>query len=187
MKNTTPLFVSILIFFCLFANKGMAQKKGFEIGFQLNEYHQDFGLGLNVTTPYLIKEYVAIRLRANSQFLQHLDPKSLTETWTPYQNLSLGFFGHRAMIHEKIGLYGEGGILGIFPNDDFSKEDFVIGGYGLFGFEFYFVDQFSYFIEAGGVGSGAKADKLPTEPIYSNGFLINVGFRITFYKNNENE
>jgi hypothetical protein len=35
----------------------------------------------------------------------------------------------------------------------------------------------NYFIELGAVGTGAKADKLPTNPIYSNGFLMSVGFR----------
>ena len=36
----------------------------------------------------------------------------------------------------------------------------------------------NYFIELGGVGTGAKADKIAFKPIYSNGFLIDVGFRV---------
>jgi hypothetical protein len=35
----------------------------------------------------------------------------------------------------------------------------------------------SYFIELGGIGVGANADKVPGKPIYSNGFLISVGVR----------
>ena len=35
----------------------------------------------------------------------------------------------------------------------------------------------NYYLEVGGVGKGAVADKAFGEPIYSNGLLINVGFR----------
>tara|TARA_B100000965_G_C19583846_1_gene754785 strand:- start:993 stop:1529 length:537 start_codon:yes stop_codon:yes gene_type:complete len=172
-------FIALLGIF-LFVNSLQAQEKGFEVGFQLSEYQQDFGLGIQITSPYLFKESIALRLRANKQYLQHIDKKEVKEVWTPYLNLSLGVFGHRAKIHEKVALYGEGGVIGLIPNDKFSDENFVFGGYGLFGFEFYFIDSFCYFIEAGGVGTGATADQIPSEPIYCNGFLMNVGFRIIF-------
>jgi len=159
-----------------------AQEKGFELGFQLNEYQNDFGLGLQLTTPYLIKDYVAVRVRSNMMFLQHLDQKTMEDTWTPYANISLGIFGQRAMIHENIALYGEGGVIGVLPSSKFSSKTMHIGGYGLFGFEFYFDPSFSYFIEAGGIGIEATADKIPGNQIYSNGFLTSVGFRITFEK-----
>jgi hypothetical protein len=53
------------------------------------------------------------------------------------------------------------------------------GGYGLFGFEFNFDPSSKYFIEMGG-RSGGTADKLPTSPLFSNGFMIQTGFRIQF-------
>ena len=55
-----------------------------------------------------------------------------------------------------------------------------MGGYGLFGFEFFMNSRNNYFIEIGGVGTGAVADKVANSPIYSNGLLINVGFRHQF-------
>lgn len=175
MKN------SLILLFCLSALFSKAQEnKGFEIGFQLNEYQHDFGVGLQLTTPYLIQEHVAVRIRTNMMYLQHPDQETFEDTWTPYANISLGVFGHRAMIHEKIALYGEGGVIGLIPSSKFSDEDFHFGGYGLFGFEFYFDPMFSYFIEAGGVGVDASANKIPGSQIYSNGFLTSVGFRITF-------
>lgn len=76
-------------------------------------------------------------------------------------------------------MYGEGGILGLFPSSDFSSKKFVFGGYGLFGFEFFMNQMNKYFIELGSCGTGAKADKIATKPIYSNGFLISTGFRVT--------
>ena len=176
MKRTSIILMFLLSF------QLNAQEKGFELGFQLNECQNDFGIGLQLTTPYLIKEYVAVRIRTNMMYLQHADQETLKDVFTPYVNISVGVFGHRAMIHENIALYGEGGVIGILPSSDFSSEDFHIGGYGLFGFEFYFDPQFSYFFEAGGVGVDARADKIAGEQIYSNGFLTSVGFRITFKK-----
>ena len=38
----------------------------------------------------------------------------------------------------------------------------------------------NYFIEIGGVGSGATADKVVGNPIYANGLMINVGYRYVF-------
>jgi hypothetical protein len=35
----------------------------------------------------------------------------------------------------------------------------------------------SYLIELGGIGTGARADHLPTKPLLANGFLITVGMR----------
>ncbi|HEY5825345.1 MAG TPA: hypothetical protein VIT44_13315, partial [Cyclobacteriaceae bacterium] len=62
--------------------------------------------------------------------------------------------------------------------DKFSSEQFVFGGYGLFGFEFFMHSSSNYFIELGGIGTGARADKIASQPIYSNGFLISTGFRL---------
>ena len=36
----------------------------------------------------------------------------------------------------------------------------------------------NYFIEMGGVGTGAIAEKSIGKPIYSNGFLLSVGLRV---------
>ena len=68
----------------------------------------------------------------------------------------------------------------ILPNSDFSSKSLVLGGYGLFGFEFKIAPRFAYFIELGAVGTGATADKIESKPVYSNGFLTNVGLKIGF-------
>jgi len=79
-----------------------------------------------------------------------------------------------------IAIYGEGGAIGLFPSSDFSEENIVVGGYGLFGFEFLIADNFNYYIELGGIGVDAVADRIPNKPLYSNGFLINVGWKMSF-------
>ena len=101
-----------------------------------------------------------------------------TTTWTPYSNVTLGVIGVAGYVANFIRLYGEGGVIALFPSEDFSSENVILGGYGLFGFEFYMTSMSNYFIEIGAVGPGATADKIVNEPIYSNGLLISTGFRI---------
>ena len=148
---------------------------GFSFGFQLNQYQKDFGLGLSVTSPYFIHDRIAIRMRGNLMYNEHLKDEKIT--WTPYYNLSLGVVGVTAYVAGSIKLYGEGGLIALIPSSDFSDKNFVLGGYGVFGFEFYPGTRGCYFIELGGVGTGATADKIPSNPIYSNGFLISTGTR----------
>lgn len=146
------------------------------LGFQLNQYQEDFGMGLNMTSPYFIHEKVALRLRANLMYHEHT--KEAETTWTPYSNVSLGLIGGSGFVADFIRLYGEGGLLTLLPSEEFSSGDPVFGGYGLFGFEFYMAPKANYFIELGGVGTGAVADKLANNPIYSNGLTISAGFRM---------
>ena len=152
-------------------------KRGMGFGVQVNQYQRDFGIGVNANSPYFIHDKVGVRLRANLMYHQHLKDESVT--WSPYFNVSAGLIGIAGYVGDYIKLYGEGGVIGLFPSSEFSSEDFVFGGYGLFGFEFYMNNSSNYFIEIGGVGTGATADKVPTNPIYSNGLLISVGFRGT--------
>jgi hypothetical protein len=148
----------------------------FEMGFQLNQYQNDFGLGLNLTSPYFTHDFMAVRLRGNFMFNEHV--KNNETIWTPYSNISLGLVGVAGKVGDDIKLYGEGGIIGLFPSGDFSSKRFLLGGYGLFGYEFHMNSSSNYFIEIGGVGTNAKADKIMNKPIYSNGLLISTGFRI---------
>ena len=115
------------------------------------------------------------------QYYQYLNSEKET-TWSPYGTYQLGVIGVGGMAGGFARFYGEGGVVLITPSSDFSNSSTEIGGYGLFGFEFFMSSDpdvpVSYFIELGGIGSGAKADKVFGSPIYSNGFLISVGFRV---------
>lgn len=154
----------------------MPVNKGLGFGLQLSQFQRDFGIGLNFTTPYFAKEKIAVRLKGNLMYNENVQ-NSITQ-WTPYTNLSLGLVGVSGKIGEYIRLYGEGGILGLIPSNKFSSNQFEIGGYGLFGFEFFMKKNCNYFIEIGGVGTGATEDKIVLQPIYSNGLLISSGFRM---------
>ncbi len=148
---------------------------GFGLGFQLVQFQNDFGLGLNFVSPYFADGHIGIRLKANLMYNQNVID-GLTE-WVPYGNASLGLIGVGTQLSENIRLYGEGGFLILIPSDKLSSEDVEIGGYGHFGFEFFFSQGGCYFIEIGGVGTGAVADKIPSEPIFSNGMSISAGLR----------
>jgi hypothetical protein len=152
------------------------------LGFHLIQNQRDFGLGVNLTSPYFANDKVAIRARGNFMWYQHLDntTTTTTTTWTPYSNLSLGIIGVGGEIGGFVRLYGEGGLLVLLPSNEFSSESSVLGGYGLFGVEFFMNNASNYLIEIGGIGTGAKADEIPGSPIYSNGLMISVGIRYTF-------
>lgn len=122
---------------------------------------------------------MAVRVKGNLMWNEHLNSNSET-TWSSYSNASLGFVQSVGEIKNFLRVYGEGGAIFLFPSDKFSSKSIQFGGYGLFGFEFFFDQHLNYFLEAGGVGTGAKADKISGKPIYSNGFIINVGVRAQF-------
>ncbi len=186
MKKITLLLTSLCFTILLKANDGSELttkiNDGFSFGFHLNQFKDDFGLGMNITSPTIANSF-AIRLRGNYMYLEHLDFDSPDSegvlTWTPYSNVMLGLAGFSGMVGNHFKLYGEGGLIALFPSTDFSEESSVLGGYGLFGFEFFSSNATSYFFEAGGIGTGANADKIPEKPIYSNGLLLSVGFRYT--------
>lgn len=110
------------------------------IGFHLSQYQNDFGIGVNVASPSFLNNTLAIRLRGNFIWHEHLDDMSET-SWTPYSNLSLGIVGIAGEIGDFIRLYGEGGVIMLFPSSDFSSTSTEFGGFGLFGFEFYFKNK----------------------------------------------
>lgn len=149
---------------------------GTAVGFHLMQVQRDFGWGLSIASPYFLDDKVAVRVRGSMFFHEHIDQERVT--WTPYGQLHVGLIGQGGQINDRIRLYGEGGMVLISPDAAFSSSGSEFGGYGLFGFEFHFEDMGMYFIELGGVGTGARADELPGEPIYSNGFSIGTGFRV---------
>lgn len=149
------------------------------LGLVLNRFQDDFGLGAVLTTPYFAKDRIAMRFSINLAFFEGIPQNKSNEEWMPYQAYKLGLIAVGQPIAKAVRLYGEGGIAYVKPNADFS-DDNVFGGYGLFGFEFIPIPQYSYFIELGGAGTGSKAEKISGAPIYFNGFSISTGFKFYF-------
>ncbi len=153
--------------------------KNFGLGFQLVQYQNDFGLGFNMTSPYFLYNRLAAVAKGNLMWNEHIDNSAET-TWSNYSNVSLGIKVFSGNVGQHIRLYGEGGVLIIQPSSSFSSKNSELGGYGLFGFEFFMNEHGNYFIEIGGIGTGAVADKIALKPFYSNGLLLSTGFRFQF-------
>lgn len=180
MKKTITISAILLLTAALAINTQARDSKPANkpsLGFSISQYQKDFGIGVHFLTPYFFNDILAVKIGGNIQWLEYSNPDA---GWTPYGNLQLGVRGREFIIENKVSLYGEGGLVIILPNSKFSSRNFQAGGYGLFGFEFMLDSGISYFIEMGGIGTGACADKVPGRPIYSNGFLTNVGFRYSF-------
>ncbi|WP_020531527.1 hypothetical protein [Flexithrix dorotheae] len=195
MKTNLLLCLFLFVFGILttFGQDLSQLKQTFEkpsLGISINQFQRDFGVGLIYTSKYFgNKSKKAIKASYNFQYLEHVNDNAQT-VWTNYSNAKLGLVLATNPIHNFFRYYGElGGIL-ILPNSQFSDESVIPGAYGLFGFEFLFLNEDrlskSIFIELGAMGTGATAEKVLNEPIYSNGFSISVGFRL-FPKNSKNE
>jgi hypothetical protein len=173
MKKVTLILTAALLSISPFIYS--QEKKHFGIGININQFQNDFGLGVHVLSPYFANNSVAVKLGANLQWFQHIDNNETI--WSPYSNIQLGFRSRHQIIQNKIFIYGEGGPVLLKPNATFSTQQTIFGGYGLFGFEFFAIDKLGYFIELGGMGTGAKADKIQSKPIFSNGFTAATGLR----------
>lgn len=149
------------------------------LGYNLSQFQNDFGLGLDVLSPYFLDESVAFKIAANIQWMEH--PQELANVkWSPYTNIRFGVRGRQFVVDNKISVYVEGGGVVLLPNSNFSSKKSNWGGYGVFGFELNPSARSGVFVELGGVGTGAKANKIAGNPIYSNGFITSVGIRYYF-------
>jgi hypothetical protein len=153
-------------------SKGTARASRISLGLSLQEWGNELGTGLQVTSPWFLHDKVAVRL--GGSVLWKVDAN-----WTPYYALRLGLVGGNFMRGGDIRLYGEGGFLFLFPASSFDSDRFAFGGYGHFGFEFFQPSAkggaSSYFIELGSNGTGAKTNVGTT---YVNGFSVSTGLRV---------
>ncbi|HON18773.1 MAG TPA: hypothetical protein PK990_06345 [Salinivirgaceae bacterium] len=172
------IFISLSVF--VYFLSAQCQERDFNkisYGFQLVKFQNEFGIGVHLLTPEF--KNLRINVKTNLNWLNHPDAQN-NQTWTEFINNQVGI-NYQRCITNNINLYSEGGIVLIYPNNSFSNESVNFGGYGVFGFEFFLTENTSrnpsYFIELGGIGTGAVANKVVSKPIYSNGFLISVGYR----------
>ena len=155
--------------------RGSAQLKTstFSMGVELFEFGGDFGFGASLTSPWFLGNHAAVRV---SGFAAYRDTG-----WNPYFGVRAGLAGGTLMSSADIRLYGDGGLLVLFPSALSDSSDAVFGGYGRFGFEF-FIDPaesgVSYFMELGANGVAAIADREPGAPLYANGFSVTTGLRL---------
>lgn len=178
VSNLMSVFSLLIFAFCVNAqNKYQKAPSGFSFGIHLNLLPRDLGVGINITSPYLVNSKIAARISTNYQWLQTTNISG-SPKWALYNNIRAGLIGVTGFIGKSIRVYGEGGMVVLIPNPD-ASDKITSGGYGQMGFEFFFVQRTnSFFIEIGGIGTGAMAEKLNGAPMYSNGLLTGIGFRL---------
>ncbi|MBN2344070.1 MAG: hypothetical protein JXX29_20650 [Deltaproteobacteria bacterium] len=152
--------------------------KHLALGFELKDTNGDYGLGLDVNTPYFANGLMALRVRGALSWLEGVPAGETEFEWMPYGSVQLGFVLSVGEVGGFGRFYSEAGGILVLPNSDFS-DDVAFGGFGLFGFEFFtnVASPVSYFIEAGGMGTNGQSEKLGGKPSHSNGFFVNVGIR----------
>jgi hypothetical protein len=174
----------LIIFFCVMCHLTFGQKgNNFSLSCEIGRLDNDFYIGGTLTSSYFLFDAVAVKAGGGLVFRPGVLDGHASEEWYLYALGKLGLIGAN-LINEYIRTYGEGGILLVFPNEEFSSEIFQFGGYGLWGFEFFMngitESWVSYYIELGGIGTGAIADKMAADPLYLNGFFMQVGLKIYF-------
>jgi hypothetical protein len=171
----TVLLGLMLVAFSVNAQQKKTINDGIGIGFQINQFQQDFGFGVQVSSPSFWNNGAVLRLKTNLVFHEHLMQGQYE--WSGYQNIALGLAGYGGWVTENIRIYGEGGLMGLLPSENFSSESFVLSGYGSFGTELYASQGFHYFLEVGVAPTRARADLVPGKPSFHNGFFTTMGLR----------
>lgn len=180
LKLMTSGCIIIIFLSISHAEKKYSPKKSeatsFSAGFQLHDFSDDFGGGINLTTPWFWNKRGALRLTQDIVFND-------IKNWLPYSSTRLGLVGSSGLVHTFLRLYGEGGLQVLANNKKITSDMVSLSGYGHFGFEFFTNSESnygSYYIELGSSGIGTRADKLEGKQLIFNGFCIGVGTRHYF-------
>ena len=150
----------------------------FAIGWNINSLSNNYGLGMTIQSPRFWKR-AQIRLSGIYAWANGIPTGTAKYAWKPFGLVRLGLFSGSFLPNSSIRGYGGGGIAMLIPSDEVSSQGNVFGGYGLIGLEFFGREGMNgpMFIEVGGMGAGARADKFENEPLYANGFTVAWGFR----------
>ena len=184
MKNTILIF---FLFICVIKTRAQEQpaeskvySNNLSLGIHLNNFQNDFGYGLSLTSPFFPHTGVALKASGNIAYNDGVLKNDSISNWRPYYSFQFGTIATVAMIAKCIRVYGAGGMIILFPNSTVSSNKTEFGGYGSWGFEFIINPRMSYYLELGGVGTGARADKAAGKSLYSNGFLTTAGMHFYF-------
>jgi hypothetical protein len=158
-------------------------REGWSVGYRMHRAQDDFGIGGAFASPLFAHSSLRLTLGGAIAWSPHDTTESGDQAWASYGEGHLVVEGGMRAPGSPVRLYGFGGPMVLLLPSRMSDDRIAIGGLGGFGFEYYFLHAgsdgpVSYFTELGGIGTGARADRLPGRPLLSNGFFINVGFRL---------
>ena len=177
MKRLGLLVVALLV-----ATRALAQdgeRNGFAVGWDLNSVANNYGVALRLSSPPFADDKVHVDVAGGISWVQGVRLGSTGTTWASYGMFRVGVFRTQAIGELPLRFYGGGGAVMLLPSDRLSAKSTRWGGYGVTGLELFMpsAKNTAWFAELGGMGTGAKADKLADAPIYANCFTIGWGFR----------
>jgi hypothetical protein len=157
-------------------------KENVSLGFDLMRLQDDFGVGGTLSSPTLL-HWLRLTMGGGIAWYPHGIAANGNEAWD--------MFGHGRLVVEvgptfqkgiPVRPYGFGGASTLILPSSLSATQVRFGGVGGFGLELAFMygertGPVTYYMEIGGCGFGASADKLPTNPDVASGLLLNAGFR----------
>ena len=186
---TRLMWIILVATITLTASAGAASadheaRDGWAIGYALHRAQDDFGMGAAIATPRFAGDRLRISLGGGGAWSPHAVTAGGDQDWAGYGQLGLVLEAGARAPGSPVRLYGFGGPLLFLLPDRLSDDSLALGGVGGFGFEYYFMQDghdgpISYYTELGGLGTGARADKLAGSPMLANGFLVAVGLRWT--------
>lgn len=152
--------------------------KGWGVGFQLNEWGNDFGMGISAFSPEFFGA-LTIDVSYVNQFRSSITISG--EAWQPYGMATLGVRGKAGQITPWFHMYGFGRVS-FMTNGPSDWNTDKITGSGGFGFEFNTqgagLSPVSYYIEMGGYGGFSNVH--PLHQSVAGGFGTTVGLRVYF-------
>ena len=146
MKKILLISGLTILLICKVNSQETSSKNNFQLGYNLNNFQNDFGVGLHVLSPSFANNIIRIKAGYNLQWLQNIPQNEQNYTWTRYSNAILAVHTQHPIQETGFTAYSEGGFVGLFPNKDFSSKSFLLGGYGLFGLEYKVSGCVSYFL-----------------------------------------
>jgi hypothetical protein len=161
-------------------------KEGASLGFDLVRLQDDFGFGLDATSPALV-HWIRFRLAGGVAWYPHATEEVngvvSNSRWAPiYHGRLLVEAGPSFSGEQVIRPYAFGGPVVIAASGLTGNEGHAVefGGVGGFGLEARFRSRdregpVTYFFELGGIGSSAKTEM--THDTIASGFFLSAGFR----------
>lgn len=184
MNRSLLLPLSLLVAAATLASHGEARADDARpsAGYTIHRLQDDFALGALVSSPFFLHDALRVTLGGGIAWYPHATDDRGREDWAHYGDVRLVIEGGSRGPGDSTRVYGFGGPVLLLLPDRLSSDRVAVGGMGGFGFEHHFRGAggewpVSYFIELGGIGSGARANALAGSPLLANGFFATVGFR----------
>lgn len=178
MKKLIITSALVVFTFTTQAQEENTDRDGFSIGFQLNDWGGDFGIGANISSP----EYAGVlTVDGGYQAQYRSNYTEQVNAWETYHMLQVGIRAKASHITDWFEMYGFARATYLLAGPD-AWTTGQFGGSGGFGFEFN--THFSgkspvcYYIELG--SHGGFQNVTPNEVSISGGFATTVGLRVGF-------